>query len=218
MTAFETIRQFLRDNPMKVYCDDCLSSLLKIRPRQAVQQKTTVLGKTYPFRRASGRCAHCNKIKLAIGFPIGVEHNDLPAKTSIAHVEQPQQSVTDLPIFSEDEVKKVLQLWLTAQGWSVEIAWAKNRGIDIHARRNQERWIIEVKGGGSLNAMRVNYFLGILGETLQRMDDPKAAYSIALPDFKQFRNLWMRLPTLAKQRTQITALFVRQDGSVEKIN
>jgi len=29
--------------------------------------------------------------------------------------------------------------------------------------------------------MRVNYFLGVLGETLQRMDDAQAKYSIALP-------------------------------------
>jgi hypothetical protein len=65
--------------------------------------------------------------------------------------------------------------------------------------------------------MRVNYFLGVLGETLQRMDDPKAAYSIALPDLKQFRNLWTRLPLLAKQRSEITALFVRGDGQVEQV-
>jgi hypothetical protein len=69
---------------------------------------------------------------------------------------------------------------------------------------------------GSLDAMRVNYFLGVLGETLQRMDDPKASYSIALPDRKQFRNLWNRLPVLAKQRTQITALFVSDGGQVEQ--
>ena len=102
-----------------------------------------------------------------------------------------------------------------AQGWLVKVAWAKAHGIDLHARRGDERWIIEAKGGGSLDPMRVNYFLGVLGETLQRMDDPKAAYSIALPDLKQFRNLWSRLPILAKQRTKITALFVGEDGRVE---
>ena len=63
--------------------------------------------------------------------------------------------------------------------------------------------------------MRVNYFLHVLGEAPQRMDDPHAAYSIALPDLKQFRNLWGRLPQLAKQRTGITAIFVNEDGNVE---
>lgn len=118
--------------------------------------------------------------------------------------------------FSEDQLKSVLLDWLVAQGWLVEVAWAKAHGIDLQARRGNERWIIEAKGSGSLDPMRVNYFLGVLGETLQRMDDPKAAYSIALPDLKQFRNLWSRLPILAKQRTKITALLVGVDGRVEQ--
>jgi hypothetical protein len=46
----------------------------------------------------------------------------------------------------------------------------------LHARRGRERWIIEAKGAGSLDPMRVIYFLDLLGETLQRMDDPNAAY------------------------------------------
>jgi hypothetical protein len=62
--------------------------------------------------------------------------------------------------------------------------------------------------------MRVNYFLAILGETLQRMDDPRAKYSIALPDVQQFRTLWQRFPHTAKERTEITALFVSEDGKV----
>jgi hypothetical protein len=120
-------------------------------------------------------------------------------------------------LFSEDEVKRALEGCLAAQGWSVEIAWAKTRGIDLHARRNKQRWIIKVKGSGSPDAMRVNYFLGVLGETLQRMDDPNAMYSIALPDLKQFRNLWSRLPELAKERTRISAIFVQSSGIVEEI-
>jgi hypothetical protein len=121
-------------------------------------------------------------------------------------------------LFSEDQLKMLLQGWLEAQGWTVEVAWAKTRGIDLHARRGEQRWIIEAKGSGSRDAMRVNYFPAVLGETLQRMDDPKAAYSIALPDLKQFRNLWSRLPMVAKQRTKITALFVKGDGRVEQVD
>jgi len=65
--------------------------------------------------------------------------------------------------------------------------------------------------------MRANYFIGILGETLQRMDDPAAKYSIAVPDIAQFRGLWSRLPSVAKSRTAITALFVSENGSVEEV-
>jgi len=42
-------------------------------------------------------------------------------------------------------------------------------------------------------------------------------YSIALPDLPQFRGLWSRLPSLAKSRTQITALFVKASGEVDEV-
>ena len=90
-------------------------------------------------------------------------------------------------------------------------------GIDIDAKRGKERWIIEVKGIGSRPQMRGNYFIAMLGETLQRMDDSKARYSIAVPDVQQFRNLWVRLPLLAKQRTNISAIFASYDGTVDEV-
>lgn len=118
---------------------------------------------------------------------------------------------------SEDKVKHWVKEWLTSEGWTVEVVWARERGIDIRAVRDGKHWIIEVKGIGSLPAMRVNYFLSILGETLQRMNDAATKYSICLPDVQQFRNLWGRLPKLAKKRTQITALFVDISGQVTEV-
>jgi hypothetical protein len=115
---------------------------------------------------------------------------------------------------TEDGVKRALEGWLRGQGWMPNIMWQRDRGIDIDARRGDDRWIIEVKGCGSRQQMRVNYFLAVLGELLQRMDDEQARYSIALPYLPQFRRLWERLPKLAKSRTTITALFVRENGSI----
>ena len=121
----------------------------------------------------------------------------------------------DLEALSEDEIKAVLDRWLQRAGWTTQVAWGSVQGIDIDASRGSERWIIEVKGPGSRSPMRVNYFLGILGETLQRMDDPDASYSIALPDLKQYRGLWNRLPDFAKSRTTISLLLVALDGTIE---
>lgn len=112
-------------------------------------------------------------------------------------------------------LKRHLKTWLEDQGWKVKVAWAKTRGVGVEATKAGKRWIIQVKDIGSLQPMRVNYFIGMLGETLQRMDDPHAAYSIALPEHPQFRGLWNRLPELAKNRTQITMLFVAPNGRVE---
>jgi len=124
----------------------------------------------------------------------------------------------DSSVLSEDDVKRRLKDWLEADGWQIEVKWGRDPGIDIQAKRGSEVWIVEAKGCGSLNAMRVNYFLGMLGETLQRMDNPAARYSIALPDMKQYRGLWARLPQLAKSRTQISALFVAPDGGVTEVS
>lgn len=75
-----------------------------------------------------------------------------------------------------------------------------------------------MKGPGSRQPMRVNYFIGILGETLQRMSDPAARYSIAFPDLTQYRRLWAQLPALAKSRTQITLILVSNTGHVAHLS
>ncbi|MBX7133069.1 MAG: hypothetical protein K1X67_10370 [Fimbriimonadaceae bacterium] len=117
---------------------------------------------------------------------------------------------------SEDQIKQVLCRRLGQDGWTCEVKMGQERGIDIDAHRSGARWIIEAKGPGSLQPMRVNYFLAILGETLQRMDDANARYSIALPDIPQYRRLWERLPKLAKERTLITCIFVGPRGEIQE--
>jgi len=119
---------------------------------------------------------------------------------------------------SENSLKLTLSDWLSSQGWQTKIAWGRSQGIDIEARRRKERWVIEVKGEGSRPQMRVNFFLTILGEIVQRMDDPKAKYSIALPNLEQYRRLWQRLPALAKSKLTITALFVDEEGDVKELS
>jgi hypothetical protein len=129
-----------------------------------------------------------------------------------------EPEATSSGMLCEDDVKRLLKVWLEASGWQVSVIWGRGRGIDVIGAKDGKKWIIEVKGCGSLNPMRVNYFLSILGELLQRMNDPDARYSIALPDLKQFRGLWQRLPDLAKSRTAISALFVDTSGRVEEVS
>jgi hypothetical protein len=126
-------------------------------------------------------------------------------------------SRTPVVQMSEGEVKKKIKEWLEDEGWSVAVECGADPGADIEAGRGSERWVIEAKGSGSRNEMRSNHFLSVLGETLRRMDDPQASYSIALPDMRKFRNLWARFPALAKTRTGISALFVGIDGKVDQV-
>ncbi len=118
----------------------------------------------------------------------------------------------------EDQIKEHVRVFLESKGWSTNIKWAKAHGVDIEATRDGSRWLIEAKGCGSRNAMRVNYFLAALSEVLQRMSDRSAKYSIALPDLPQYRGLWERLHSVAKDRTGISCLFVRADGEVKEAN
>jgi hypothetical protein len=151
--------------------------------------------------------------------PITSDH--APAASAIPRRGRPpaiDKQIYTSPALQEDALKHALKIWLSKNSWETTIAWRNVPGIDILATRNSERWVIEVKGIGSRPEMRVNYFIGILGETLQRMDDPNSKYSIALPDVSQFRRLWERLPHLAKKRTGITALFVNEEGQVTEVS
>lgn len=118
----------------------------------------------------------------------------------------------------EDQIKHKLEDHLISDGWAIlGISWGKKQGIDIEAERGGERWLIEVKGIGSSPQMQGNYFLCVLGEILFRMTDPRAKYSIAIPDVRRFRNLWRQLPAEAKSRTRITALFVGESEVSEDV-
>jgi biotin operon repressor len=109
---------------------------------------------------------------------------------------------------SEDRVKLAVATALERAGWTTDVRWGRVHGIDIDARRGAERLVIEAKGEGSLQPMRVNYFVGALGELLQWMNSPDALYAIALPAHRQFVSLAARLPVWVRDRLQLAFLFV----------
>jgi hypothetical protein len=68
----------------------------------------------------------------------------------------------------------------------------RERGIDILATQDGERWVIEAKGQAARGLQQVNYFLGALGELVQRMDRDEARYGLALPS-DQAPSCWILL-------------------------
>lgn len=98
------------------------------------------------------------------------------------------------------------------QGFTVQVAWGHVRGIDIEARRGEERWAIEAKGEAATDQMGGNYFLNALGELLQRMSDERTRYAIALPENRRNLGLVGRFPDLARMRLGLTVFLVRRDG------
>jgi hypothetical protein len=110
-------------------------------------------------------------------------------------------------------VKQAVRDHLQSIGYEVTVAWARERGVDIMARRGNERLLLEAKGEAAAGPQQVNYFLGALGELLQRMDDPEATYGLALPDHRQYRGLVERLPRLVFERLNLRVYFVQHDNS-----
>jgi hypothetical protein len=173
--------------------DDDLAARLGVA-RQAINQ-------------AARRLVDRGQLARDIG-PGGKIINRLPHKPA---PEPPQPRANAGNLLSEDEVKEAVRAHLAADGWTVDVAWGRQRGIDIDARRDTERLIIEAKGEVALQPQQVNYFLGALGELLQRMDDPTARYGVALPDNRQYRGLVERLPALAKERLELVVYFVSRN-------
>jgi hypothetical protein len=112
-------------------------------------------------------------------------------------------------------VKEAVRSFLAADGFAVEVAWGRAPGIDIVARHTDgRRYVIEAKAEiGIAGAQQHNYFVGMLGELVQRMDDPESTYAIALPDNRQYRGLVDRLPELAKKRLSLAVFWANRTAS-----
>jgi hypothetical protein len=208
MTNAEKIIVYLRENRHE-YCDDCISNVCGIHTRQQVNQICND-NINQGIQKRTSTCFSCGSTKItrSLGDIIESENRNLPGEKI--------KKEGEYEGLSEDEIKKSIHSFLEKNGWEATIAWSRTPGIDIDARKDNARWIIEVKGHGSRSAMRVNYFLAVLGELLQRMDDKTAKYSIALPDLEQFKRLWAKLPQLAKERTNISCLFVAANGRIQE--
>jgi hypothetical protein len=117
----------------------------------------------------------------------------------------------------EREIRQILVNFLASKGWNHELDEVINCRACIKLTRGKEKWLIQIKGNESTSTAIINSFVSVLGGILRRMDDQNCKYSIALPDTKPYRRLWERTPVLAKDRTQITALFIDQTGAIEEL-
>lgn len=62
MINAEIVAEFISKN--KNYCDDCLSKVLDIKPRQQINQICRKLEKDGSYHGEVGQCANCSKDKL----------------------------------------------------------------------------------------------------------------------------------------------------------
>lgn len=181
--------------------DDELAARLHVI-RQSVNQLTNRLARDGQIRRHPGRDGKLvNELADPTASPTAVPAEPTPFRGAPgSHL-------------AEDRVKTAVKDYLEASGHTVTVRWGRLRGIDIEAHGPDGRWIIEAKGGAPPGAQQVNYFLGALGELVQRSSDEHARYGLALPDVPQYRGLVNRLPALARRRLNLTVFFVTEtDG------
>lgn len=185
--------------------DDALAILLDISPRQTVNQAARRLHASGRLVRQPGQDGKIVNVLAAEG---AAEPEAAPLSAAAA------ARSSGVAVLTEDEVKEAVCAHLTDLGFDVAVAWGRVRGIDLDAQHPDGRRIIceakgEVAKGG---AQQVNYFLGALGELVQRMSDPRATYALALPGHRQYRGLIGRLPALARERLGLTVFWVTRDG------
>jgi hypothetical protein len=201
-TLAERILEAIRFAPLD---DDALATRLGVSHRQSVNQAARALEAQGRVQRLLGPDG---KIVNALRNQPSIEVRKPRAKLAIP-------SPSDGMRITEDEVKKAVRDYLAVRGFDVVVAWGRVRGIDINARHpDGRRYVIEAKAEvGKNGPQQVNYFLGMLGELVQRMDDPSASYGIALPANRQYRGLVGRLPELAKERLHLCVFWVsRRSG------
>ncbi len=120
-------------------------------------------------------------------------------------------------LLTEDQVKMAVQEYLERAGWSVSIAWGQINGIDIQAHRQHEHLYLEATGEAADPAEQVRLFIEALGKLVQRLQEPSAAYGLALPDTSAHRGLVQNLPPLAWQRLSMVIFFVSRDWVVSDV-
>jgi hypothetical protein len=178
--------------------DDQLAVRLGV-VRQQINQVARQLAAEGHIRRATGRTGKIVNTLSDTRLPA------LPSEVPAA----PSST-----LLTEDEVKLAMHTYLEAQGYSVTVMWGRARGVDIDAIAPNARVLIEAKGDAPTPQMQGNYFLGALGELVQRMADPDAQYGLALPDNRRYRGLAERLPDLVVRRLRLRFYFVtRKDAS-----
>ena len=152
-------------------------------------------------------------LKRSVG-PRGKLINVLVRDAGAGAKAEPPAKTQPTQLMAEDTVKRALYAYLEARGCIGRVAWAHAPGIDIDVTGPDGRLIIEAKGEAASNPQQLNYFLGALGELVQRMSDESARYGLAFPDNRQYRRLASRLPTPVWPRLRLVVYLVAADGKV----
>ncbi|PWK16502.1 hypothetical protein [Tumebacillus permanentifrigoris] len=201
-------------------CDDCLSHLSGVLPRQTVYIVCRSLSDSFVILRQQGICTHCLKSKLVS------RHYDDQAST-LEGVASPHFITSETggtaPWFWEGNVQEKVVSYLTQNGYTIRRVTdtaSRAPGIDIVAvtPTGQELWV-SVKGypEKNSNTQARHWFSGAIFDlVLYRGENPKVHLAVAFPDgFVTYGNLLPRVEWL-KQTIPFEVYWVSKEGTVRK--
>ncbi|QSO50909.1 hypothetical protein JZ785_18765 [Alicyclobacillus curvatus] len=199
-------------------CDDCLSAVSGVEPRQQVYSICTGLHANKLIHRHHGKCDHCRKAKLTNSMLNNQRPHDEVAVAALPSITPTKDS---RPWYWEGNVQARVVSYLAKTRYairSVSDTASREAGKDIVAvgPDGHELWV-SVKGypesSGNVRA-RQWFSAAIFDLLLYRGQDPKARLAMALPaGFVTYSNLLPRIVWL-KQDMQFQVFWVSEDGSV----
>ncbi len=187
-------------------CDDCLSEVADVRPRQSVYQACSALRDQGVLTRLTEGCEACNRMKITnarLLRPVGQLPRVGLAEASQSDPKKPgpvQTLVIERPWYWEGHVQAKIVEFLKAHGAAVQSqadTAAREQGKDIVAvdRDGCVLWV-SVKGfpESSPNTQARHWFAGaLLDMALYRAESDKPRLALGFPaGFSTYENLVRR--------------------------
>ena len=196
-------------------CDDCLSEIAAVRPRQSVYQACTALREQGVLSRLTESCGACNRMKItnAKVKSIATQKNLHPAEPRGLTCDPTKpSSVTSIPVnrhwYWEGHVQSQIVSHLTRSGVDVQSqsdTTSREQGKDIVALDEDGKFLwVSVKGfpENSANTQARHWFAGaLLDLALYRAQSADARLALGFPaGFKTYESL--------VRRTSATLVFL----------
>lgn len=229
MSNRERIVEFINRFPGRD--DDEISVALKIEPRQTVNQVCRALTKAGILERRQNATGKLGNYYVA--------DHDVHSETQSRAVDVSEiKSIVDATKdwFWEGNVTDAVATYLIMQGWKIlsqADTRTKQRGLDIHAIRDNREIVIEVKGYPSKSyrdlsksdqrkptspTSQAQHWYSHATLKVMRLQTayPSAIVAMAFPDFPRYRQLFKETAP-AFERLGIAILFISEAGAIEAV-
>ena len=195
-------------------CDDCLSEVTGVRPRQAINQNAHNIEVQMQLSRSKEDCALCGRTKI-------LNRLGTTPVARIPAVSPPPSNPGERPWYWEGNVQRRIVGFLRAAGYVIQSeadTASRQQGKDIVAKSSDGRVVwITVKGfpEKSKNTQARHWFAGALHDlTRYRDEDEKAVLAMGLPHgFTTYEGLIKR-HIAVRQFLAYQVYWVHKDGTV----